>query len=113
MEFYGTLGGLCRDRALLVRLFRAGMTGARLNLSHTSLSQCSALLEEHFFPAARQAGVDRPHLIIDLQGPELRLGTLPIPIPIKTGDDILLGQDGLPVPPGSGVQRQAGGPDLH
>ena len=93
MEFYGTLGGLCRDRALLVRLFRAGMTGARLNLS-----QCSALLEEHFFPAARQAGVDRPHLIIDLQGPELRLGTLPIPIPIKTGDDILLGQDGLPVP---------------
>ena len=45
MEFYGTLGGLCRDRALLVRLFRAGMTGARLNLSHTSLSQCSALLE--------------------------------------------------------------------
>ena len=52
MEFYGTLGGLCRDRALLVRLFRAGMTGARLNLSHTSLSQCSALLEEHFFPAA-------------------------------------------------------------
>ena len=58
MEFYGTLGGLCRDRALLVRLFRAGMTGARLNLSHTSLSQCSALLEEHFFPAARQAGVD-------------------------------------------------------
>ena len=98
MEFYGTLGGLCRDRALLVRLFRAGMTGARLNLSHTSLSQCSALLEEHFFPAARQAGVDRPHLIIDLQGPELRLGTLPLPIPIKTGDDILLGQDGLPVP---------------
>lgn len=113
MEFYGTLGGLCRDRALLVRLFRAGMTGARLNLSHTSLSQCSALLEEHFFPAARQAGVDRPHLIIDLQGPELRLGTLPIPIPHQDRRRYPAWPGRPPCPPGSGVQRQAGGPDLH
>ena len=60
MEFYGTLGGLCRDRALLVRLFRAGMTGARLNLSHTSLSQCSALLEEHFFPRHDRPGWTAP-----------------------------------------------------
>lgn len=57
--------------------------------------------------------MDRPHLIIDLQGPELRLGTLPIPIPIKTGDDILLGQDGLPVPQVVVSSAKPGGPDLH
>lgn len=36
MEFYATLGGSCADRATLDGLFAAGMTGARLNLSHTT-----------------------------------------------------------------------------
>ena len=35
MEFYGTLGDACWERETLEKLFRAGMTGARLNLSRS------------------------------------------------------------------------------
>ena len=57
MEFYATLGAACADRETILALFRAGMTGARLNLSHTSLDACAGLLTEEFYPAARAAGV--------------------------------------------------------
>ena len=36
MEFYATLGDPCAKREVLEKLFRAGMTGIRVNLSHTS-----------------------------------------------------------------------------
>ena len=81
MEFYATLGGSCAHRATLDGLFAAGMTGARLNLSHTTLQQCAPLLEEVYWPAAQKAG-RQAHLIIDLQGPELRVGTLSAPVPL-------------------------------
>ncbi|MGE4275956.1 MAG: pyruvate kinase [Lawsonibacter sp.] len=97
MEFYGTLGPACSQRNTLLSLFRAGMTGARLNLSHTSLADCKPLLWDLFRPAALDAGVT-PHLILDLQGPELRIGRLPAPILLRKGQDILLGNDGIPVP---------------
>lgn len=97
MEFYGTLGPACSRRDILVGLFRAGMTGARLNLSHTSLADCRSLLCDLFQPAALDAGVT-PHLILDLQGPELRIGSLSAPIPLRNGQNILLGDGGIPVP---------------
>lgn len=98
MEFYGTLGQSCREQDTLVKLFQAGMTGARLNLSHTSLTDCAHLLREQYAPAARQAGIAAPHLIIDLQGPELRVGALSQPIPLSEGSEVLLGEGGIPVP---------------
>ena len=97
MEFYATLGTACSRRETLEDMFRAGMTGLRLNLSHTSLAQCRPLLESRFFPAARAAGV-APELMIDLQGPELRVGQLPYPIQLREGKDVLLGDGGIPVP---------------
>lgn len=97
MEFYGTLGGSCQSRSILDQLFQAGMTGARLNLSHTTLSACAGLLKDVYHPAARAAGV-KPHLIIDLQGPELRVGTLSAPVFWEEGDQAILGGAGIPVP---------------
>ena len=99
MEFYATLGRSCENRALLTQMFRAGMSGVRLNLSHTDLASCASLLTGTLFPAARQAGVESPHLIIDLQGPELRVGSLPMSIPLAEGEEVLLGDGGIPVPP--------------
>lgn len=96
MKFYATLGAACADRAVLAALFREGMTAARLNLSHTMLSDCAPLLED-FFAAAAEAGV-RPHLVIDLQGPELRVGALDAPVPLVEGESVLLGCGGIPVP---------------
>lgn len=98
MEFYGTLGQSCARKDILTRLFQAGMTGLRLNLSHTNLAACASLLEEAVHPAARDAGVARPHLIIDLQGPELRVGVLPHPILLQAGEEAVLGRGGIPVP---------------
>ena len=107
MEFYATLGGACSHRAVLDRLFAAGMTGARLNLSHTTLAQCAPLLEEVFWPAARRAG-RAAHLIIDLQGPELRVGALPAPVSLPPDTHTVLGPGGIPIPPAALEAAQPG-----
>ena len=65
MEFYATLGAACADRETILALFRAGMTGARLNLSHTSLDACAGLLTEEFYPAARAADFICRRLLIE------------------------------------------------
>lgn len=97
MDFYGTLGTSCREKETILRLFQAGMTGARLNLSHTTLEECRSLLTEHFWPAAQQAGV-QARLIVDLQGPELRVGKLDKSVLLEEGKTTVLGAGGIPVP---------------
>ena len=94
MEYYATLGDPCARREVLDKLFQAGMTGIRVNLSHTSLDKCAPLLEELYWPAARRVGREDAHLILDLQGPELRVGELPRPIPLREGNEVLLGDGG-------------------
>lgn len=98
MEFYATLGDACAKRETLDQLFRAGMTGVRLNMSHTTLGHCAQLLNEVYWPAARQAGRPDAHLMIDLQGPELRVGKLSRPMTLKAGSDMLLGEGGVRIP---------------
>ena len=46
MDLYGTLGASCARRDILTRMFQAGMTGLRLNLSHTTLAECNFPWEE-------------------------------------------------------------------
>ena len=98
MEFYATLGDACAKRKTLEQLFQAGMTGVRVNLSHTSLPLCASLLKKSYWPAARKAKGEGAHLILDMQGPELRVGELPQPISLREGDEILLGDGGIPIP---------------
>ena len=97
MDFYGTLGAACADHDILTDMFRAGMTGVRLNLSHTGLADCAHLLNDIYWPAAKEAGV-QAELIIDLQGPELRVGKLESPMPFPEGELVVLGHGGVPVP---------------
>ncbi len=74
-----------------------GMTGVRLNLSHTTLIKSEAIIEE-LQKAAQIVGI-RPDLIIDMQGPELRVGTMKGPTHMIEGKNILLDQPGgLPLP---------------
>lgn len=108
MEYYATLGDSCARRELLDRMFQAGMTGIRVNMSHTSLGKCAPLLQDLYWPAARAAGREGAHLILDLQGPELRVGELPRPVPLREGDDILLGDGGIPVPQSILLSAQRG-----
>ncbi len=96
LELYGTLGPACQQEETLVKMFQAGMTGIRLNLSHVALADCGDWLAR-YFSAARRVGC-APQLLIDLQGPELRVGKLGAPVPLPQDGEVLLGEGGIPVP---------------
>ena len=78
MEYYGTLGPACASVDCLVEMFEAGMTGMRLNLSHVTLKGASAQLAA-FHEAAGRVGA-AAKLLVDLQGPELRVGSMEMPV---------------------------------
>ncbi len=96
IDIYGTLGPSCADTDVLRAMFEAGMTGVRLNLSHVSLHE-SAEEIENLHRAAAACGV-KAQLLIDMQGPELRIGALGAPLTLEEGTEITLGAGGLPVP---------------
>lgn len=94
MRYYATLGPSCCDTAALAALLRRGITGFRLNLSHTPLAARTdwiAALHE----AERKTGL-RAQLMIDLRGPEVRIGDMPAPLPLAEGAAVTLGAD-IPV----------------
>ena len=94
VRIYGTLGPACREREVLEAMFREGMDGLRLNLSHTTLPEAAALIGA-CRAAADACGVT-PELLIDLQGPELRIGPLAEPLTLAQG--ALLPPEALPFP---------------
>ena len=83
MDFYGTLGPACQEEAVLYQMFQEGMTGLRLNLSHKPLAACSDWIAQ-MHQAAERAGVEA-QLLIDLQGPELRVGQFEEPLTLEEG----------------------------
>ena len=88
LDIYGTIGPACRETAVLQKMFEAGMTGIRLNLSHVTLEQ-SADLISNLHKAAAEAGVS-PQLLIDMQGPELRVGRME-PLLLHEEETVYLG----------------------
>ena len=91
MEFYGTIGPACAQPETLQRMVEAGMTGIRMNLSHGPLSA-----HKDWLDMIHAVGI--PQLLIDLQGPELRIGTLAQPLVLEPGQSLRLGQGGVPCP---------------
>lgn len=88
MEYYGTLGPACADEQILTAMFRAGMTGMRLNTSHGRLADRAGWIRIAQNAAAKAEKQWR--LLIDLKGPELRIGHLERPIALKTGGTAIL-----------------------
>ena len=93
-KIYGTLGPACASPELLEQMLRLGLTGFRLNLSHGSLSEAAGELEA-LRRAASACGA-APELIIDMQGPAVRIGKLPAPLLLRHGETLEL--DALPIP---------------
>ena len=91
MEFYGTIGPACAQPETLQRMVEAGMTGIRMNLSHGPLSA-----HKDWLDMIHAVGI--PQLLIDLQGPELRIGTLTQTLVLEPGQSLRLGQGGVPCP---------------
>lgn len=96
IDIYGTIGPACSDPVILKRMFQAGMTGIRLNLSHVSLGEAAPQIRM-IHAAAESCGI-RAKLLIDMQGPELRIGRIEAPIRLKDGDIVYLGAGGIPIP---------------
>ena len=80
-QIYGTFGPSCKSREILEEMIKSGMTGMRLNLSHTTLEKSKEYIENYRMAAEKQGVV--PQILIDMQGPELR---------IREMDDITLNQ---------------------
>lgn len=96
IDIYGTLGPACDSEEVLVQLISEGMSGIRLNLSHVSLKNAAGQVE-NLHRAAKKCGADIK-LLIDMQGPELRVGTLETPMELVNGEEVLVGEGGIPMP---------------
>lgn len=94
MRYYATLGPSCCDTAALAALLRRGITGFRLNLSHTPLAARTDWIDA-LHAAERETGL-RAQLMIDLRGPEVRIGDMPVPLPLAESAAVTLGAD-IPV----------------
>lgn len=93
IDIYGTIGPACSDPEILKAMFREGMTGLRLNTSHISLREAADQVEM-IHTAAAACGI-RAKLLIDLQGPELRIGKME-PVELKEGDLVSFSCGGAP-----------------
>ncbi len=88
LEYYGTLGPSCINKDILKDMFACGMTGIRLNLSHRSLKD-SAEWIDIYKDAAREV-YPQADLLIDLIGPEIRIGDLAEPVLLIEGKQTVL-----------------------
>ncbi len=84
---YATFGPSCDSTEVLVQMLQEGITGMRLNLSHTSLEE-SADRIRNYMEACRTVN-RRPELLIDLHGPEQRIGRLKGHLPVRTGAKVV------------------------
>ena len=95
IDVFGTLGPSCKDEETLYEMFSLGMTGIRINLSHVMLIDCEESIKV-IKRAAERAGIS-PKMLIDMQGPELRIGKLDIPVMLEEEDEFILGAAGIDV----------------
>ena len=91
LEYYGTLGPSCINTDTLVQMFHSGMTGIRLNLSHKSLKDSKEWIRIYKDAAAKAE--KEADLLIDLIGPEIRIGDLPETLQLDMDDQIVLTWD--------------------
>ena len=87
-KIVATIGPASAPPEVMAGLARAGMDGARLNLSHGTHDEHR---ERARLIRATEAELGRPiALIADLQGPKLRIGELDGPVTLERGADVVV-----------------------
>ena len=92
-KIYGTIGPASCDVDILTQMFEQGMTGVRVNLSHVNLPEISEWITQ-IKKAHDKAGKDALEILIDLRGPELRLGKLLSERELLVGDHLTIMAEG-------------------
>jgi len=88
-KIIATIGPSCSDPAVITRMVRAGMDVARLNFSHGTYRDHARAIRQ-IRDASKRVG--RPvGLLLDLQGPRLRLGEFDGGTAVlRNGDDVIV-----------------------
>lgn len=94
-KIVATIGPACQTKSKLKQLILAGMDVARLNFSHGTHEDHA---QRYHLIRALSDELQRPVTVLqDLQGPKLRVATLPgDSIHLKSGDTILLSSQDIP-----------------
>ena len=95
------MGPASQDDAVLEKLLQAGMNVARLNFSHGTHESHAAQIVSLRAVATR---LGRPLAVLqDLQGPKIRVGLLPEPLTLATGQQVGLYPEGAEMPAGVSI----------
>ncbi len=95
-KIVATLGPACASPAAVASLVAAGMDVARNNASHGTQEERAAMIGQVREAAA---GAGRPvGILLDLQGPRIRVGTLPAPIRLEPGCTVVFAPEAVAAP---------------
>ncbi|MGF1614743.1 MAG: pyruvate kinase [Gammaproteobacteria bacterium] len=87
-KIIATIGPATMDTEMMENLVAAGMDIARINMSHAHPDQVRHIVQSLRDISARRE--QRVGILMDLQGPAIRTGDLPEPLPLMPGERIAL-----------------------
>ncbi|MBQ9325772.1 MAG: pyruvate kinase [Clostridia bacterium] len=87
-EIFATMGPSCSTEDVFLAMLREGLTGIRLNLSHASIPESHDKIAA-YRSACEKAGCPA-EIMIDLHGPEQRIGWLKKRLTLAPGDPVIL-----------------------
>ena len=87
VKVVATLGPSSRDPAVVEAMLREGAWGFRINTSHGDEEQWDSFLEAILY-AEERVGV-RPAIIVDLQGPRVRVSRDQEPLRVPRGEEVV------------------------
>ncbi len=110
-KIFATFGPACGEEKVLKEMIDAGMTGMRLNLSHTTLPASETYIKA-YQNAAKEADVTS-QILIDMQGPELRVSELKDAVLLTAGERVCLySKEGMIKVPSVVVEAAVAGDEI-
>ena len=87
-----TIGPATNSYPAIERLYRAGMSVVRLNMSHASQAQAADII--HWVKTLNRKVKYPVPIMLDTQGPEIRTGVLERPLQLEAGQKVILNTGG-------------------